>query len=727
MNHIIEYNTIKEKLNLAEGEVYKVGNIKYNESSTISFFIDCYKGTKYANIRAFVFSKGYSGPTSRGIKLTQEELIEIVNNCRSISQDQFKPIEKVICEFKRTKNRNTEISVRINLFEGKYGLDIREIYFNTNGELRYGKGIRIKIEYVKNAIELMEQMKESFKEISDVEDLSLQDLIKQSFFFKGKLLGKEIKSDYLSDIYLDKIDFSVRFNNCIKSQSHLKNLTDLLNNDYNELIMLPNCGEKSITDARNTILKLISNSNIQFIKKEEFQEELSTLDDFQQFPTEFEFLRNCLNESQIDEITKENIMILNTNLVEIDFGIRFQHVLSELPKLKTVRDLLSTSPNDLIKLKNCGWKTIEKTQEILLKLFAEKQDIQLDNRMNHVDYIVSKLKYITITERNLNIFLKYYKYEHSEKISYEMIGIQYNLTRERVRQIIESVKRTISKNRHVFSNLVSEMKSYGYIFELNNFITNLVINNSCKDVNNKFIEYMIKEFLDKHNDILIKGRFVLISNRKVLFQKLKLINILVSEKIKDSQDGTDVKEILKYIKENDESLNELNTDKLITSQVLTFISEEYKQFYIVENIIYNEMMYQIYFGKLLKDVVYWSLKYFSEPIHFSQLTEFIRKNNSNHNNSPKGSIHSTLMNTKLFKLTGYGTYALKDSQFKKYFSAADAIVNLIKQSGPLTENKILENLKEKYSNENIKLALSNNLYKRLIRIGNDLYDIKNNS
>lgn len=724
MEYINENNTVENGLILKEGEIYEVGNIKYNESTSIRFFIDCYKGTKYANIRAFVVSKGYSGPTSRGIKLTQEELSEIINNCNSLDHDQYKTEEKVICKFKRTNYKNTEISVRINRFEGRNGLDIREIYVNTCGELKYGKGIRIKIEFVKNAIELMKQMMESFNETSDVEDLSLLEIIKQSFFFKGKIRGKKIISAHLSDIYLNEIDFNIRFINCIKSQCHLKNLTDLLNTDYIDLLMLPNCGEKTINDARNAILIFLSESDNQYLIQKEIQTELFTVNGSQQFPSEFEFLRNCLKETQINEIINGNEVILNANLKEIDLGIRFQHVLREFPKLKTVRDLLSTSMNELINLRNCGLKSIKKAQELLLKLFTEKQDIQTDNGMNHDDFIVNKLKTKIKIERNLDIFLQYYNYDHSGKTSLEEIGIQYKLTRERVRQIIESIKRTIYKNKHIFSILVSEMKSYGYIFELKNFINHIAIINKCKETNTKFIEYIIKDFLNKYEDILIKGRYVLTSNREVLFPNLNVINNLVSEKIKDSQEGTDMTVMLVYLKENSDSINELNSDKLINSQVLTFISEEYKKFYVVENIIYNEMMYQIYFGKLLTDVVYWSLKYFSEPIHFSQLAEYVRKNNINHKDSPDGSIHSTLMNSKLFMLADYGSYVLKDSKYEKYNSAGDSIYILLNEKGPLTESKIIDSLVNKYSYSNLKLAIRNNLNKRLIRIGNDLYDIK---
>ena len=45
-----------------------VGTVDLSKASEIIFFTDVYKGDEFANIRKFVKSEKYTGPTKSGIK-----------------------------------------------------------------------------------------------------------------------------------------------------------------------------------------------------------------------------------------------------------------------------------------------------------------------------------------------------------------------------------------------------------------------------------------------------------------------------------------------------------------------------------------------------------------------------------------------------------------------------------------------------------------------------------
>lgn len=153
---------IQENLFLKEGDTFEIGNIKYNDTTLISFYLDNYKGLRYANIRNIVISKRFSGPTKKGIKLNKAELTEIVELSENLNFELENLEERILGSFRRTNSENREIRVSINLYNGKYGYDIREMYKDKKGEFKFGKGIRIKIEYAEQAIVLLNKMNDKF-------------------------------------------------------------------------------------------------------------------------------------------------------------------------------------------------------------------------------------------------------------------------------------------------------------------------------------------------------------------------------------------------------------------------------------------------------------------------------------------------------------------------------------------------------------------------------------
>lgn len=95
------------------------------------------------------------------------------------------------------------------------------------------------------------------------------------------------------------------------------------------------------------------------------------------------------------------------------------------------------------------------------------------------------------------------------------------------------------------------------------------------------------------------------------------------KRIKDIQEGIETDEMIAFLKDQLKSTGQYDLDKLLNTDVFNFISFENKKFHIVDNKIYNEMMFQIFFGKYQTDIIYWSMKLISDPVHFSQLAQFV--------------------------------------------------------------------------------------------------------
>jgi len=133
-----------------------IGTINLSEATEVIFYLDTYREKHFANIRKFIKSKKYTGPTKSGIKLNKKELQIIYEALRNLSPD-LSILEE--CELCKIQIYNGKfISVRIKSFMGSYGIDIRE-YIETekyNGPLK--KGVRIPFSYLDNTVLYLEDM-----------------------------------------------------------------------------------------------------------------------------------------------------------------------------------------------------------------------------------------------------------------------------------------------------------------------------------------------------------------------------------------------------------------------------------------------------------------------------------------------------------------------------------------------------------------------------------------
>lgn len=118
-----------------------IGTIPLSEASEIVFYIDTYKGKLFANIRKFIKSHKYTGPTASGIKLTFEQITCLRNALGEISQDSQNVQERQIVTF--PKGENQYIAACISLFNGQYGIDIRQYVSTEKYKGPTKKGVRI--------------------------------------------------------------------------------------------------------------------------------------------------------------------------------------------------------------------------------------------------------------------------------------------------------------------------------------------------------------------------------------------------------------------------------------------------------------------------------------------------------------------------------------------------------------------------------------------------------
>lgn len=539
--------------------------------------------------------------------------------------------------------------------------------------------------------------------------------------------GRDVDNSILKDIKLHEINLPIRFMNVLNYYidhiNKINNINDLLNIDYFDFLVLKNCGYNSINKVRTIILNYVSELTKEY-----------DLDDsnigFQKL-----ILKNV--SSVENQIVKTNFFIGNKGIKieseylnsitfdQMDFSIRFQHTLRNLKTIKNLCDLLNTDYINFLLLPNSGEKTICDAREKIINFLKneekkekkiEKANIFFEDKIlkNIEEYIK---KNAVNPERNVEIFLMYLSGEHT----LQQIGDIIKLTRERVRQIIENISRGIRKNLNEYLFIIKEMNNYGMFFKLYDFIDYLISINILREKNKQLTINFIKEFI-VGKVINEEYGYLITINSNLINSSLLKINETIIKILNNKREGLLIAELEIELRNfiNDDTLIE---DSPVDKNILGYLSLKFKEFYIVDGIVYGKMMYNIIYGTKVLDVIFWSLKYLIEPIHYIALTQFIKTNNINFREIQSINVLSNLGRCDFCHDIDRGTYALKETNIPKHISAGEAIINLLNEKGPLLESDIKERLKDKYSSWNISLALINNIHK-LTKVGNNLYDVK---
>jgi hypothetical protein len=556
--------------------------------------------------------------------------------------------------------------------------------------------------------------------------------ILQSPFFIGELADGMIESQSLSETWIGELDFSVRFNNILKHNKEIRNIQDLLNTDYSKFLRQANCGTKTIEDTRQVIMEYFE------------------IDETNDFPLQFDlntnhkskFLDTSVNryvidkvQQRIDEKLVEDSFIdcmekeeiekkLSTDLNLLSFGVRFTAALKSFPNCKNVGDVIRMKVADFLALENVGIKSVKDARQIIIE-FLKSDDIEISYSDRLDERMIQKLKTVIRREQYVEVFLEYYEFMMNKKIFLNDIGAEFGVTRERIRQKIAKVSVEINKNSYILKDLVNSLKEFGYIFKLESFYQHIVQQRIWNERNERFLFNLVKEFISGKNDIVLSKQFVMTLDGRKMTKTLQEMNSRTCEFVAHDRNGIPINIVLEHLSnEFDNNLDQdFDLDKLMTADVLEFLAITFENFYVKDSLVYNEMIFQMRFGKKLDSVIVSTLKFLGEPIHFKQLAAYIRETNVIHSDVPEGSVHGMLQKNAEVLIVGAGTYSYKKDDIEEYRSTPVLIFELLKECGPLLESQIIKRLPEVEVNT-IKLSLKNHTNKHFIRIGNDLYDIK---
>ncbi|HMO78612.1 MAG TPA: sigma factor-like helix-turn-helix DNA-binding protein [Candidatus Paceibacterota bacterium] len=305
-----------------------------------------------------------------------------------------------------------------------------------------------------------------------------------------------------------------------------------------------------------------------------------------------------------------------------------------------------------------------------------------------------------LSQRSKDVLLKRYGLsKNTDRLTLESIGKEYNITRERVRQIEEhslsSIRKSDAYNETipVFEELKGVIDDLGGVVSEEDLLNHLSLNETIRN----HIHFLL----------VIGDHFVKLKEDDH-FNHRWSVNTNLASSIEES-----IKKIYSNLKDDD-IIPESELIKSFLNHVQE-ISEKYKREEVVKRWLrISKKIAQNPLGewgkiespninvKGIRDYAFLVIRKHGSPIHFKELADQISKvfNRKAH----VATCHNELIKDERFVLVGRGLYALTEWGYSPGV-VRDVIKNILQKHGPLTKEEIIEKvLKERYVKDNTVLV-----------------------
>jgi len=318
-----------------------------------------------------------------------------------------------------------------------------------------------------------------------------------------------------------------------------------------------------------------------------------------------------------------------------------------------------------------------------------------------------------LSEREQEIIKMRHGLSGSEKKTLEDIGKQYNVTRERIRQIENTSLKKINKNfnqtilKEIEDIANATLSEHGGLMSEDNLINELLSMPGSSEDNRAAIRFILNQLLS-HRFYFVKEARDYNSFWKTPEAKVDLFHETVDNiraLVNDHGLPLPLDRLMEKVQNTDFYQN---NDDLTDKVVVNFItvtkklkSNPYEEWGLVEwsNITPRRM----------NDKIYLVLKKNDKPMHFTEIAHTINDMKFDHRQAYPATIHNELILDDKYVLVGRGIYALKEWGYKPGV-VADVIADILKDSDkPLTKKEIIKAVLDKrmIKETTITLALMN--------------------
>ncbi len=507
--------------------------------------------------------------------------------------------------------------------------------------------------------------------------------------------------------------------------------SDVMKITEQEVKSLPLCGQKTWLQVKKLQDALMGWESTNQKKEDEkhrrlekITQELEIGNNFKEFPL-FARKKKAANTVSPPSIpTIEEIP-----LSRFSFPARAKGMFEKLG-MKTLGELLYTTPSQLLEKKNFGVNTLYNVRNIIRQTMANFTLQESEAELEWTSFralLHSLLKIYAREERDIEIAAKRLGFQHNKISTYHEIAEEFNVTRERIRQIWTPIWDKLSsmegRNRlRPFWDVVLEvLENNGGISRIEDIWEELCSHFNWQDEMNFFA---LKKFMELWPQIKINRKLNCIMLLGYPCLSCSTINQQLRDDIAHHNGDIPLNEALKNLRTICE--NKCLEEKIPLApepslDLVRFHAQNSHDMKMEAGKLFSFQHWQITHGYRIKDVAKATLEDIGEPIHYSELAKIIRKHNNRFSDIPDSKVHNCLISHSHFVLANRGTYGLPDWHIKPYMTHAQAIMKLLEKRGrPVGKDEILSTLTKKgFKEANLRAAFYS--HPRIVRVKKNTY------
>lgn len=330
---------------------------------------------------------------------------------------------------------------------------------------------------------------------------------------------------------------------------------------------------------------------------------------------------------------------------------------------------------------------------------------------------------ILLSQKEKHVIKRRFNLDNTYKSTLEEIGKQFNVTRERIRQIEKNALTKLQRNvNNTELGLVNEfikeiLRQNGGIMTEENLFAALIniLNKNDVEINKNAINLSItleKELERIPNTINYKPyiRFNSIND--------EFVRDITENAIKILQKKTDVvphSKLFDELKKKSVHVKE-NLDQIVSALTLD------KRLKIVDGAAGLATWRHIN-PKTLRDKIYFVLNQNKKPLHFVDIVNRISELHFDNKRINLQAVHNELIRHEQFILIGRGIYALKDWGYKSG-TVADIIEEILKDGKTKSQEEIIKEVMKQRIVKRITIILNLKNKTQFERIGREQYKLK---
>jgi len=330
------------------------------------------------------------------------------------------------------------------------------------------------------------------------------------------------------------------------------------------------------------------------------------------------------------------------------------------------------------------------------------------------------------------------KDSQSRKETLEKIGKNYNVTRERIRQIErDGIKKlqdekgrteVVSHLQELEDNINKFLKKYGGVMHENHLVDSLVdfYGLSGKDLSQeevgqhkRSLAFIISQLLsdkferrentDDHHPVwrLKETPWELVED--VIGKLVEVIDshgkpLTIDELFKSLKN----QDFYSQIQDRINSLTQLEQEIAdLDETILSYLRTSKK----IKKNLFDQVglsHWNTITPKRMADKIYLVMKEHGDPLHFTEIADLINQAGFDSKKALPATIHNELILDDRYVLIGRGIYALREWGYQPG-TVTDVIASVLKEKGPLTKDEIMEEVSKqrKVKKATVNLALMN--------------------